>query len=158
MDPRLKDKLPQITLESLHKFDQGRLNRQFARAIARILDNISEFPCRDGKPESREVSIKLTVTPQIRKVKKPVETAYGHNEIEVPEIFGLMISAMIKDKLPIFKSGDVVCAVDVRNGRITDARFNPANSLAPEQMELFDDEPALADSPDDDDDDDDDSE
>ena len=42
MDQKLKTALPQLTLESLHELDRGKLNRQFTRAIGRALSNISE--------------------------------------------------------------------------------------------------------------------
>ena len=129
-------RLKQLGLDNLHLIDQGKLLRQWNRVLARLLENISDFPVRDGKPESREISIRLQLTPRIKKSKKSMETGYGQTEVEVPEIVGLTIKAIVKDKLPIFETGDVECAVEMKNGRIADARFNPANSAAPTQMDF----------------------
>jgi len=131
--------LPQLTLENLHLLDGGKLKRQFKLAIGRVLENISEFPVRNGKPETREINIKVIVAPTIKKTKRPIEGPYGVQEVEVPEISGLVVKAVIKDKLPIFESGNVICKVELVNGRLRDATFNPENSSNPDQMSLLDD-------------------
>jgi hypothetical protein len=140
MDAKLKEHLPQISLGSLSKLDRGRLARQFQRAIFRTLQNISEFPVRGDKAETREIVIRVRLTPEIKFVKRAIETALGQTEGSFPEITGLMINADIKDKLPIFQTDDVRCAIDVVNGDIKDCRFNPDNNINPTQLELFDQE------------------
>lgn len=139
MDQALKEKLPQLSLSNLHQLDQGKLSRQWNRLMGRIIENISDFPIRDGKPETREISIRILMCPQVKNRKQALETSYGVTEVDVPEICGMTVKAIIKDKLPIFESGNVECLVDVRNGRISDLRFNPNNSQNPSQLELFSD-------------------
>ena len=140
MDAKLKQSLPQLKLETLHHLDRGKLARQFQRAIARTLQNITEFPCRGDKPETREIVLRIRITPEVKFEKTAVETAYGHSEASVPRIVGLSINADIKDKLPIFQTDDVRFVVEMINGQITDARFNPANNINPAQLDLFDDD------------------
>lgn len=153
LDEKLKARLPQLTLETLHQFDGGKLNRQFKRAMHRAVENISEFPLRNGKPESREITLRVVVTPVVKTTKRAMESAFGSVEVDVPEIAGLAVRCVIKDKLPIFESGLVNMAVEVRGGRITDARFNPNNSENPGQLELFEDDDPEDDDGDDSDDD-----
>ena len=87
--------------------------------------------------------------------KRPIENAYGMSEVEVPEIVGMTVKAIIKDKLPIFESSNVSLITEVRNGRINDLRFNPNNSINPSQLEIdFDSD--MADGPNDDEGDEDD--
>ena len=136
MEQKLKDALPQLTLDSIHRLDRGKLERQFARAIARAMSNISEFPCKGDKVEVREISLVFRLTPEIRFSKRSIESGMGQCEATVPEICGVMVNAHIKDKFPIFQTDDVRLAVDVVNGQIKDARFNPDNNQRPDQLEL----------------------
>ncbi len=136
VDKSFKDGLPQLELSTLHELDRGKLDRQFSRAIARALHNISEFPCKGDKVECREIALVIRLTPEVRFAKTSVETGMGHAEASVPEIVGVTVNAHIKDKFPIFQTDDVRLAVDVVNGQIKDVRFNPNNNVRPEQMEL----------------------
>lgn len=141
MDQKLKDTLPQLTLATLHQVDRGALNRQFNRKFAAALQDISEFPVRNGKPEPREITIKITITPEIAQRKKAIEGPMGVQEVDIPEVVGLRLQAVVKDKMPVFQTSDVSFVVDNRNGRIADARFNPENPSCPNQLEMpFDDE------------------
>lgn len=136
MDQRLKNELPQLSLESLHELDRGKLARQFRRAIARAMQNISEFPCKGEKVESREISIVLKLTPEVKFNKISLETAMGQAEALRPEIIGISAACYIKDKFPIFQTDDVRMAIDIVNDQITDVRFNPNNNNRPDQLEL----------------------
>ncbi len=136
MDPALRERLSPLDLGTLAKFDGGRLNRQFVRKVRRVLDDISEFPLRAGKPEPRQITIVLTIVPEVAQKKKGIESGGSQREIDVPVIVGLSAFGVIKDKLPIYRSNDVNFAVDVKNDRIMDARFNPNNSQSPNQMEF----------------------
>ncbi len=136
MDQRLKDTLPQLSLESLHQLDGGKLARQFRRAIARAMQNISEFPCRGEKVETREICLVVKLTPEVTFKKVSHETAMGQAEYTAPEIIGIAASCFIKDKFPIFQTDDVRMAVDIVNGQINDLRFNPNNNNRPDQLEL----------------------
>lgn len=136
MDQKLKESLPQLTLQTLHQLDRGKLDRQFSRAIARAMQNISEFPCKGSKAEPREIALVFKLTPEIRFTKNAIETAMGQTEVMIPEIVGVTVSARIKDKFPIFESDDVRMVTEVVNGNIKDARFNPNNNSRPEQLEL----------------------
>jgi hypothetical protein len=46
----------------------------------------------------------------------------------------------VKSAIPDSETADVRMVVDVVNGRIADARFNPANNDEPEQLEFDYDE------------------
>lgn len=136
MDQRLKEELPQLSLESLHQLDRGKLARQFRRAVTRAMQNISEFPCKGEKVESREISLVVKLTPEVKFNKIGIETAIGNAEALQPEIIGISAACYIKDKFPIFQTDDVRMAVDIINGQISDVRFNPNNNNRPDQLEL----------------------
>ena len=125
-----------LTLDSLPKLSRGQLNRQFAAAVGRALDSISEFPCKGEKVESREIVISITLTPEIKFEKRAIETAYGQTEAAVPQIVGVAMKACIKGKNPAFSTDDIRMAVNVVNGRVKGAMFNPNNNHSPEQLEL----------------------
>lgn len=141
MDQETRERLKPVSFETLQVYDRDSLARRLADAWRNILDNISRYPVRDGKPEPRKIIIELTIIPEVAKCKQAIETSGGHREIEVPKVVGLRSFATIKDKLPLFQSSDVNMAVDVRNDRIVDARFNPNNPASPNQLEFdLDDE------------------
>lgn len=143
MKKELKDKLPQLTLDTLPKLDRGALAKRFSDAIAVCIQNISQYPCRDGKAETRAVHVALFLTPEIKLKKQCVESSGGRQvEVDVPEIVGLVVRAKVKSSIPDAETADVRMVVDVVAGRITDARFNPENNDAPDQLELFEDEEA----------------
>ena len=144
MKKELKEKLPQLGLPTLHQLDRGGLAKRFADAIGMCLANIAQYPCRDGKAETRAVHLSVYLTPELKFKNQAVETASGHTEVKVPEICGLMVRAKVKSAIPDSETADVRMVVDVVNGRITDARFNPANNEMPEQLEMEFDEDALA--------------
>lgn len=56
MDQILKERLPQLQLSTLSQLDHGKLDHQFKRCLGRTLENMCEFPIRNGRP-SRGKSI-----------------------------------------------------------------------------------------------------
>ena len=131
-------RLKPITFGTLETYDRGSLSRNLQDTLKSLYDNISRYPIRGGKPEARKVIIELTIVPEVANKKTSVETSTGQREIDVPVIIGLKTFAVIKDKRPVFQSGEVCMAVNMKNDCITDARFNPNNPSSPAQME-FDD-------------------
>jgi hypothetical protein len=146
MDQETRERLKPVNFQTLEVYDRGSLARRLGDAWRNILDNISRYPLRDGKAEPRKIIIELTIIPEVAKVKEGMERNGRQQEIEVPRIVGLKTFATIKDKLPTFQSSEVCMAVDIRNDRIVDARFNPNNPSSPNKLEFdleidgFDDE------------------
>lgn len=147
MKKELKDRLPQLGLATLHQLDRGGLAKRFSDAVGMCLANIAQYPCRDGKAETRVVELKVYITPELKMKKRGVETSGGRQvEVDVPEICGLMVRAKVKSAIPDSETADVRLVVDMINGRIADARFNPDNNDNPDQLELFDEDEVLADA------------
>lgn len=145
MKKELKERLPQLGLGTLHQLDRGGLAKRFSDAIGMCLTNIAQYPCRDGKAETRAVHLSVYLTPELKMKKRGVETAGGRQvEVDVPEICGLIVRAKVKSAIPDSETADVRMVVDLMNGRITDARFNPENNDNPDQLELFDEDEVLA--------------
>ena len=138
MDQETMQRLQPITFGTLEKYDRGSLARKLRDTLLSLYDDISRYPIRAGKPEARKIIIELTIVPEVANKKTPVETSTGQREIDVPVIVGLKTCAVIKDKRPVFQSGQVCMAVNIKNDRITDARFNPNNPSSPAQMEFED--------------------
>ena len=136
MDQKMKEKLPQLSLDSLSSYDRGKLDRQFTKCLSRVLANISDYPVRGQKAEPRKITLEITLTPIVKFSKTSVETSMGNREAEVPEIVGLLTGIQIKDKVPVFQSDDVVMAVEMKGERIADLRFNPNNNNRPDQLEF----------------------
>lgn len=141
MKQELKEKLPQLGLATLHQLDHGGLSKRFSDAIGMCLANIAQYPCRDGKPETRAVHLSVYLTPELNFKKQGIERSGGGvAEVMVPEICGLLVRAKVKSAIPDSETADVRMVVDLTNGRITDARFNPQNNDQPDQLELFDED------------------
>lgn len=138
MNQKLKEHLPQLTIQNLGQLDRGSVARRFGDAVEQILANISKFPCRDGnKVETRSLELKVFFTPELRLDKRGIESANGNQmEVDVPELSGVSVRVKIKSALPDAETADVKMACDIINGRIADMRFNPNNNKAPDQLEF----------------------
>ena len=138
LSDKLKEALPQLCMANLGKLDRGAVERRVDAAIALCVNNINQFPFRDGgKVESRKVTIELYITPELRETTVAIETNGGRQqEVKNFELKAISGRVKIKSGLPDAETGDVRMACDVRNGAIKDVRFNPDNNFAPEQLEL----------------------
>lgn len=143
LSPKLKEQLPQFNIEHLGEMDRNAVARRGNAALALCLENISQFPFRDGgKVETRKVTIEINLTPELKETKVAVELPGGRQqEVKHFELAGVTARVKIKSALPDAETGDVRMACDIHNGKIKEARFNPENNEAPDQLELdLDDE------------------
>lgn len=137
MDAKLAERLPEFTMENLSQLDRGAVERRVNDAITQAMSNISRFPFKDaGKVEVRKVIIEVQITPELRKIKVPVESGRGTHEAESFELSGVSVRAKVKGVNPDAETADVRMICDIRQERIQAVYFNPNNNDRPEQLEL----------------------
>lgn len=127
----LKEHLDQFSLENLPKFSRGKVGRLYKQAMAHILTHLAAYPMRDGKPEVATLTITIPIRTVMEKVKTPFETSFGTQEVDVPKLKGLIASVKVKAGIEALESDDVRMATEIRNGRITDVRFNSEDNDNP---------------------------
>lgn len=135
----LKNHLDAFSLENLPKFSRGKVGRLYKQAMAQILSHLAAYPMRDGKPEVATLTIVIPIRTVMAKVKTNIEGPYGSQEVDLPKLKGLIASVKVKAGIDALESDDVRMATEIRNGRITDVRFNPDdndNPLAYDQTKL----------------------
>lgn len=135
----LKNHLDQFSLENLPKFSRGKVGRLYKQAMAQILSHLAAYPMRDGKPEVATLTITIPIRTVMEKVKTNIESPFGTQEVDVPKLKGLIASVKVKAGIDALESDDVRMATEIRNGRITDVRFNPEdndNPLTYDQQKL----------------------
>lgn len=137
MDIKLKEQLPSFNMSNLPQLDRGAVERRVNDAIAAALNNISRFPFRDGgKVEVRKVIIEVQITPELRKIKTPVESAFGTTDLDSFELSGISVRAKVKGVHPDAETDDVRMLCDIQNQVVKGVYFNPNNNSRPDQLEL----------------------
>jgi hypothetical protein len=84
-----------LTLEDLHRFDEGRLGLAFGHAIRRVLADIADRPT-DKTARGLAITLKFA----------PVQGSFSRH---IGTVTRFTVTAEILDKLPRSRTGDVVC-------------------------------------------------
>ena len=138
---QLKEHLDQFSLENLSKFSRGKTGRLYRHAMSQVLTHLATYLMRDGKPEGATIHITIALRNVLEKVKTQIESPYGTQEVDIPKLKGLIGSVKIKTGIEALETDDVMMATEIKNGRITDIRFNAEdndNPLSYDQKKLFD--------------------
>lgn len=137
ISPKLREQLPEFTMEHVGEMDRGAVERRVNYAIKQCLQDIARFPFRDGgKVEPRKVVLELVLTPEVKAVKVGVEVAGRQQEVDSYELHGISVRAKVKSAVPDAETADVRMVCDIQNNQILDVRFNPDNNDRPDQLEL----------------------
>ena len=138
LSAKLAESLPEFDARGILLCDDGNNERRLNGLLRDVLDNISRYPFTgNGKVEDREITIKIKLIPELKEVKRPIETNGGRvMDVKTFELLGVMAQVKMSAGLPAAKSNVVRLACMIKNQKIQTAHFNPHNNDAPEQLEL----------------------